>query len=43
MSKKNSIKDDIYYTQILTEKEQLEPKSVITNINSSLLIKNENI
>ena len=39
MSKKNSIKDDIYYTQILTEKEQLEPKSVITNINSSLLEK----
>lgn len=40
MLKKNTIKsDNIYYTQIFTEKEQLEPKNIVNDINSSLLEK----
>ena len=39
MYKKKIFNDDIYYTQILTDKEQLEPKNVLTNINNELLDK----
>ena len=39
MYKKKIFNDDIYYTQILTDKEQLEPKNVLSNINSELLDK----